>query len=256
MTLKQTKALIAANKQHLQLLNQQVQALEDLLAARQGPGYWEDGVYPYFYTAVDQNDEPGILCDPQQSAVLDNVGFEGRIKIQSDAPFVVTHILTCQRQDIGKISTSPFPNPYNVPTAFLGFQGIMGGGPGTGPTSPGRAPNVQLGFIEEGSGRQLFQSEEYNPALATNSNNKEELLSPNFFDSTNMFCLSADGLAFTGHGPNFPFELVSEMELPPNDVVRVMARPEFPGLGENATPSDPVPWRVYVTFLGYKILGD
>lgn len=269
---EELKALIAANKQHLQLLNQQVKLLEDEVAGDSGYGYWEAGKYPYFYGAVDQADEPGIPCVDTDapggppsvnpagpvSAEVDNRTFEGRIKIQSDAPFVVTHILTCQRLDIGKVS-GDVVTTYAFPGLQNAFVGIQSGAPdpftfGANAGNLASAPDVDLGFIEEGSGRQLFQAERLDVSVAGNSNNKEQLLSPTFFNSTRLF---RSGVGSDGHGPNFAFELTTETLLPPNDVVRVLVRPTFyNNFSLDASPTEPIAWRVYVAFLGYKIFGD
>lgn len=267
--LEAIKAMVAANKQHLQLLNQQLKMLQEDVAADEGPKYWADGQDPYFYTMVGQDDEPGVACVDTSpptpapsglSARVNNSTFEGLIKIQSDAPFVVTHILACMRIDIGKISQSPYGGgAITAADSFIGLQSNIQ------PNGLGNAfalqvsPDVDLGFVEQGSGRQLFQAEELDLTLP-NANNRNILLSPPYFNTMRLFGPAAGsgaGVHSAGPGPNFAFPLVSEEMLPANDVVRVIVRPTYLNSSLYNLPGPtPQAWRVFVTLLGYKIFGD
>jgi len=241
------KGLLEANKRALQILNQQIAALSpgpDPTEAR------EAGRFPYLYAVVDGDGEPGVrVVDPVATSIVSSLDerrdFRGQIVIQSDASFVVTHVLTALRADVGRISSFPFVAGGNEGLAT--FLGIQGGGPSLDGAARS-APDVELGFVEVGSGRVLFQAEE----SAGTTRVTDALLTGEFFNSTRLFAINQ--VNSVGHGPNTPFDLVSECLLPPNDVIEVIVRPTF--YNNLSDANGVVPWRVYVALLGYKIFGD
>jgi len=111
------------------------------------------------------------------------------------------------------------------------------------------APNFRLGFIDTSSGRVLFQSEEQ--TNVGGSETKGELLPGSIFDTfKNLAYL--DGAGSFGHGPNDLFELPAQTEVPMNGTFRVLAQPDFYNPG--GEPTAAISFRVFVSFVGYKIL--
>jgi hypothetical protein len=249
--LEDAKALLDANKQALQVLNKKVELLEEV-ANEEGPEAWQVGRRPYIYTAVGSDGDNGILIEAEdnnyRTSLTDREVFEGRVRVQSDAPFVWTHILT------GLLIEPGFESTDNI-----GFGGIQGDGEGNTSLASlsysNYRPTINLGFIEEGSSRQLFQSDQQDLALANTKNRRGELLSPEFVNTIRFFAAwpSTSAVVSVGHGPNEPFSLPAECLLPANDVVTVKARPNYWNQNERAGYRS---YRVYVGLLGYKILEE
>lgn len=246
------KAMIASNKQSLALLDkqlaelQQLQAFsaeEDLLASAKE--------HPFFYAAVGDDKEPGIPLDVYNQAgstgneagdALDHQIFSGLIRLHEDAPFVWTGILTA-RMIGGRL----------VSRRHTMYQSIYDSWNSVGA--------LRLGFIDEGSGRTLYQAEE-NGANAVNGGG--ELLASSVYDVDRILRpqriapAAGDprngGCHAPGHGPSSHFQLPSEMLLPASGVVRVnVSVPIFFTRDESRRVDGE---RAFVGLIGYKIFGD
>jgi hypothetical protein len=241
------KEMLLAEKRTMKLLDARINDLEQLIREEELPE-WQAAAkrHPFFYSAIGVDGEPGIpLVDNLDfGAVDDQVSqferekiFEGLVTIQNDAPFVWTHIMTVQ-------------------TVLDSFYASI---QESSPLLTSGAALQQLGFIDNGSGRVLFQ--------ADRENDVGELLAAPFFDTYRNY--DADepddnfpggglnvayrpGVYAQGHGPNAPFELPAETVLPMNGSVTVQAKP----LIYNVTDNDIEEQRLYVTLLGYKVFGD
>lgn len=232
---EELKNLVASNKRLLQHLDAQIDYLRLKLEVDRSDKH---GRMPFFYSAVGEDGENGILLGPAP-----NREFVGRISIEEDAPFVWTHVLAAQR--------------FTSPVSTVGDRGFMSIWNGAG-GAPAKNPlNVDLGFIEEGSGRILYQSERQNPVSGPDDTGL--LVSGAVFDSTGMHPAGLGGFAASvvtqwagGKGPNFAKELPAEVVLPANDVVSIRAKPQAIDTGgaDSASRSP----RLYVTLVGYKVL--
>lgn len=249
--LEAAKAAVESNARSLQLLDDRIACLQKLLE-----GTDEDvGQYPYFYGAIGADDLEGIRLGPLAGANAQrNQVYEGRIEIQEDAPFVWTHILTAYRNT----------DPANL--NINSFQGIFYSAEELSTLFDG----IHLGFIERGSGHELFQAELLSPAIAAATSPfnlaldrnivgqvpvGSTLNTPSFYPPPFFGVGPASGGPFdqsAGTGPNFAYPLSKEVLLPASGVMTVQAK-----IGMNSIPgvvADPP--RVFVTLLGYKIFGE
>jgi hypothetical protein len=225
------KNLIATSRRQLQLLDKETALLRKLVDADHVP---DDSNYPYFYGAVGEDGNEGITVDAGIAGPVREV--TGRVIVQSDAPFVWTHVAMAQRHI----------NPTEI-----GDSATMGVWMGSGGTFLTTNPNnIDIGFVEEGSGRVLFQSDEIDPVSGANEIGK--LVSGASYNTAGMYGLYGGGVlneVAGGNGPNYVFPLPRQTMLPANDVVLVKLRPNNTDFNSN----DP---RVYVTLIGYKIFED
>jgi hypothetical protein len=225
------KLMLAAHKQSLQLLDQRIATVQKLITADEELERLPD--YPYFYAAMGEDGLDGIPLFPGP-----NREYTGKIEVQADAPFVWTHIQACLR----------YTNPLALgPSSFVS---IWGGADSRDERYP---PSVSLGFVEEGSGRVLFQSDRREVGVGGN-NVDTSLISGNLFDVVNVHDMDDVGTTTgwsAGNGPLTVMNLAKDVLLPENDVVTVRARPSYvERFGEDPDA------RLYVTLLGYKIFGE
>jgi hypothetical protein len=221
---EQVKEMIAASKRAKSLLDRRLLDLKGLVADEEERGMFEHiKEYPYFYGAMGSDGQPGILPSDQFVDTTDIDAVAGRgsfrdlsvgtVQLQEDAPFVWTHVAAMRDGDAN-------------------------------------LDGVQLGFIENGSGRVLFQAE----TLKTKGDG--ELLESEWFTTQREYAgaaplssvtlgliLSTPGAYAQGHGPCALFELPAETVLPVNGTVTVQAR-------STGSP------RLYVALVGYKVFGD
>ena len=232
------KEVLAAERRTLQLLDGQIVELEALLSEEDAPDAQNAAkVHPYFYGVMGSDGQPGIILndgDAQgpRTGIGNPIVFEGVAQIQEDAPFVWTHILLTQ-------------NVLNSQPLFASVQGM---------SSLQLASLLEVGFIDNGSGRVLFQADRNNAV--------GEFLSTPFFDTLREYeadepdrvagsTLCRPGAYAQGHGPNAAFELPAEVVLPASGAVTVQVKPALFDLDNDLTAV-----RVYVALLGYKIFGD
>lgn len=230
--------MLKANRRMNALLARQVQELEVLLAEDTLP---DGGEYPTWYGVVGNDGEPGFLIGDENpvgtgtTPTLDNRHFQGRVVIDSDAPFVWTGIL----------ATARYARDANTtPTVMArSYQGIQGGAGVGGNTTDDDFPDIRLGFVEAGSGRELFQAQEDAQGGV--------LLSSEMFNTQRIYG-SYDNVEASapGHGPNEAFQLPAKTVLSANDVILINAQASF----FNFLGVEPL--RLYVTLLGYKVFGD
>jgi hypothetical protein len=289
MTPDQIRALqeaVDANKRMLQVLDGRLEELSRLEKMRhlEQPWGWlgEDmGRQPYFYGAVSSdlteqsnsgNLTPGILVTTQSksppfilpSGAEDDTRFTGMVQIQEDAPFVWTHIMATGRvevpyEDEQLVQENQQPS-RTQPFPFVSLSGLS-------PAGNSLFPKFDLGFVERGSGRVLFESQRADRLLAGNPNDKNQLLPSTLFDTQRVFFANGgsnanvEGVsaAAPGHGPSSAFELPAEVLLPQSGTVEVQVRPL--GLWNQAQDlgggvSLRLAFYVYVTLCGYKILEE
>lgn len=231
------KEMLDAEKRTLKLLDARMKDLEVMLADEAMPD-WQRAAkrHPYIYSAIGNDGLAGIpLVDfngeEETTQFKAAQVFEGLVTLQSDAPFIWTHIM-CMQQNFDKQYAS-IQNSDEI-----GFTALQ-----------------ELGFIENGSGRVLFQ--------ADRENQVGELLSVPFFDTYRLYTADEPndntgatvfrpGAYAQGHGPNAAFELPAETALPMNGSLTVQVRPAMYNIADNAFADE----RLYVSLLGYKVLGD
>lgn len=221
------KNLIAANRWLLQQLDTQLALLREHLDVDRRDRL---NRHPHFYSALGEDGQNGILLGPGPARE-----YTGKVRIDPDSPFMWTHVLVAQR----------FEAPVDK-VADRGFMGVWRGAAGTEADAP---PTVDLGFIDQGAGRVLFQSERQSPDGGPDA--ADTLVTGALFDLAGMHRVSGGGFSdgivnqwAGGLGPNFGLKLGAEVALPPNDVIEVRAKPSF--IDERLP-------RVYVTLLGYKV---
>lgn len=227
------KNLIASNRRALQALDDNLA----LMNAKLEPDDRDDQKRaPYFYGAQGADEENGILLGPAP-----NREFIGRIVTDPDAAFVWTHVLAVQR------TTSP--------ADAVGDRGFMGIWEGAGGANAKNPPNVDLGFVDEGTGRVLYTSERQTPG---NTEEDGQLISGALFGIADMFNPRRGGFTAGvinewagGNGPNFAKQLPVEVLIPARSVISVRAKPLAIDTA-GASSASRVP-RVYVTLLGYKV---
>lgn len=238
-----TEAL-RANRRMNALLERQIRELEILLEDDVLP---DGGEYPTWYGAVGADGRPGFLIGdldttPLGFATPNNDGrvFQGRVVIDSDAPFVWTGIL----------ATARYALDQNTVPAIMqaSYQGIQGGAGVGGNVFDDQFPDIRVGFVEAGSGRELFQAQE--------DGQTGVLLSSEMLNTMRLYgSFNAMGATAAGHGPNEPFYLPAKTVLAANDVVYINAQAAFFNFGPPVlNPARPL--RLYITLLGYKIFGD
>jgi len=235
---------LRANRRMCALLDREVRELEVLLQEDDLP---DGGEYPTWFGAIGADGNPGFLIGDVDTTPLgfatfetDGRHFQGRIQLDSDAPFVWTGVLATARWALEQNTT-----PAVLQAAYQGIQGGHGVG---GNLRDDQFPDIRLGFVEAGSGRELFQAQE-NAQTGV-------LLSSEMLNTQRLYgAFQNMGATAPGHGPNEPFMLPSKTVLPANDVIFVDAQAAYFNMGPPLFPSN-LPLRLFVTLLGYKIFGD
>ena len=163
--------------------------------------------------------------------------------INSDAPFVWTGIMATARYEVDQSETGP-----GETVSYKSLQGPPSNDVFGSLREESQFPEVRLGFVEAGSGRQLFQAQE--------NENTGALLSSELFNTVRLFERSYifAGVDAPGHGPNESFQLPAKTVLSANDVLYIDAQASF--FNFVADSGTKYPLRVFVTLLGYKIFGD
>lgn len=183
----------------------------------------ESNQMPFFYGVVGEDGDPGILMPDGLAAGI----YRGRIPIQNDGPFMCTDIMMVAQTEefqggLGPVWI-PLSNNGSVNNVNLRAIGEFG-----------------VRFVVEGAGRALFQ---------VNSNNETTRAAAFTPVSAFNYGVTLDG---SNKGPNFTFKLPEVEVLAKNDVVR--AEIEFGGVTRNMADLATRSARVFITFLGYKIL--
>lgn len=249
METSETAALteaLRANRRTCALLERQIRELEVLCRQDVLP---DGGEYPTWYGAVGTDGKAGFrVGDDSQSGYTswldDNRQFQGRVVIDSDAPFVWTGILATTRYDLRQT------DEYGTTRETVSYKSLQNAPSNSvygSPTERSQYPDIRLGFVDAGSGRELFQAQQDDKVGA--------LLSPELFNTFRIFERDSalSGVDAPGHGPNQAFALPAKTVLAANDVVLINAQASF----FNFAPEGSLfPLRVYVTLLGYKIFGD
>lgn len=269
------KAMIETAKRSMNMLDLQLHQLSVLSGNEAERVAFDDAEdQPFFYGLLGPDGEPGLSMGQTaagvptasstewKSALEDPFIFTGYVRLQSDAPFIWTHVLVCQafpELDIGTeyLKTDPPTQP------FSGIQ--RAGTPGNQvgvwvppPDSPvpGKVttpPIVELGFVDDASGRILFQ--------ANRQLEQGHLMPGEMFDTVSLFPDFPDddfdkaGSNSPGHGPRMTARLPCEVTLPANGVLRVMAKPSFYDFIQDDNDYLRAS-RLYVTLVGRKVYGD
>lgn len=247
---KLLKDQLAANRRLLQLLAQKRSALQrrvSLLREMHNPGV---GREPFFYSAVDANDEPGILIqqnsDPTALLGTDNrLRFTGMVKLQDDAPFIWTHIGVTLRY---LIDTSPASNTLQE-QEDADLDSVFKTASEMGAEFNNA---LQIGFIDSSSGRNLMQ-----PQLETTDAafaGEEGLFPVTLFNlnNTDAETAPAGGGKVPSHGPTGLYQLPAEVEMPTSGAVEVILKSSRVPGSTTSGLNNPR-FRAYVTLGGYKI---
>lgn len=247
------KEQLTSNRRLLQLLGEKRTALQrrvELLREMHNPGVGQE---PFFYSAVDADDEPGIEISQQTgtAGVANVLGsdnkmmFRGVVKIQDDAPFIWTHVGVTMRF---LYDTSPATNTLqeqedaDLASVFKGASELDSELNNT----------LEIGFIDVTSGRSLWQSRTASDDAIFDG--EGGLFPVSLFDlnPTNSPAAPAGAAYVPGHGPTGLYQLPAEVEIPTSSAVEVLIRStRVPGAGYNGFTNPR--FRAYVTLGGYKI---
>ena len=265
------KESIAANRRMAQTLDRRIAQLKALAvlendSSRPAGNLGDEiGQDPYFYGVLGRDGLPGVVIGDQSTTAAqatpnplhgseDRRIWTGVIQLQNDAPFVWTHMAVTGTFFVPTATAGVAANPAYRPFITTSGKELM-------KPQNFRFPRLDIGLIEVGSGRVLFQADRFDPP-----DTRGELIPTTLFDVMRHFRPNAivspiadvieSSAGAPGHGPSTMFELPAEVELPKNGVVEVQARAQQ---AFNAfTSSGPTLYipRLYVTLIGYKVYGD
>ena len=234
--------------------------MENLSFVTRYPVPEEEGVHPYFYGVVGDDQLPGVLIpfipnEETKSGIAPRKHFDGIIRTHADAPFIWTHLATTFRAYRSESHTDQGGHLIESNQRTNAYQSLF---------NPGAAssvvfPNFDIGIEDTSSGKIFFQADSQRTGPSNElafgvlpSSVQKGLLPPGMIANTHNNLapiINIDGAS--GHGPNQLFELSAQTELPMNGTFRVIVRPSFwnpGGVGDHSS------FRVFVSLVGYKIL--